>query len=30
MNEIAATLGLEGLSHADEIVARHRANGRYV
>ncbi len=29
MNEIAATLGLEGLSHADEIVARHRANGRY-
>ena len=27
MNEIAATLGLEGLSHADEIVARHRANG---
>ena len=29
MNEIAATLGLEGLSHADEIVAHHRANGRY-
>jgi len=29
MNEIAATLGLEGLRHADEIVARHRANGAY-
>jgi dTDP-4-amino-4,6-dideoxygalactose transaminase len=29
MNEIAATLGMEGLRHADEIVARHRANGRY-
>jgi len=29
MNEIAATLGLENLLHADKIVARHRANGRY-
>jgi perosamine synthetase len=29
MNEIAATLGLEGLRHADEIVARHQENGRY-
>lgn len=29
MNEIAATLGLEQLPHADAIVARHRANGRY-
>lgn len=29
MNEIAATLGLENLRHADDIVARHRANGRY-
>ncbi len=29
MNEIAATLGLEGLRHADEVVAKYRANGRY-
>lgn len=29
MNEISATLGLEHLSHADRIVARHRANGQY-
>lgn len=29
MNEIAATLGLEQLLHADAIVARHRANGQY-
>lgn len=29
MNEIAATLGLEQLRHADGIVARHRANGKY-
>ena len=29
MNEVAATLGLEGLRHADEIVARHRANGAF-
>lgn len=29
MNEIAATLGLEQLRHADSIVARHRANGQY-
>ena len=29
MNEIAATLGLEALRHADEIVARHRANGKF-
>lgn len=29
MNEIAATLGLEQLPHADSIVARHRANGQY-
>jgi dTDP-4-amino-4,6-dideoxygalactose transaminase len=29
MNEVAATLGLEGLLHADEIVARHRSNGVY-
>lgn len=29
MNEIAATLGLEQLPHADGIVARHRANGQY-
>jgi dTDP-4-amino-4,6-dideoxygalactose transaminase len=29
MNEIAATVGLEQLLHADSIVARHRANGQY-
>jgi dTDP-4-amino-4,6-dideoxygalactose transaminase len=29
MNEIAATLGLEQLPHADGIVASHRANGQY-
>lgn len=29
MNEIAATLGLEQLQHADEIITRHRANGQY-
>jgi dTDP-4-amino-4,6-dideoxygalactose transaminase len=29
MNEIAATIGIEGLRHADGIVARHRANGAY-
>jgi dTDP-4-amino-4,6-dideoxygalactose transaminase len=29
MNEIAATIGLEQLPHADEIVARHRINGQY-
>jgi dTDP-4-amino-4,6-dideoxygalactose transaminase len=29
MNEIAATLGLEGMLHADGIVARHRANGLF-
>jgi perosamine synthetase len=29
MNEIAATLGLEGLLHADEIVASHHANGLF-
>jgi dTDP-4-amino-4,6-dideoxygalactose transaminase len=29
MNEIAAAIGLEQLLHADEIVARHRANGWY-
>ncbi|MBI5658778.1 MAG: DegT/DnrJ/EryC1/StrS family aminotransferase [Nitrosomonadales bacterium] len=29
MNEIAATLGIEGLRHADRIVALHRANGSY-
>lgn len=29
MNEMAATLGLEQLPHADAIVARHRANGQY-
>lgn len=29
MNEIAATLGLEQLHHADSIVARHRANGDF-
>jgi len=27
MNEIAATLGLAGMRDADEVVARHRANG---
>jgi perosamine synthetase len=27
MNEVAATVGIEGLKHADEIVARHHANG---
>lgn len=27
MNEIAATLGIEGLRHADQIVAKYRANG---
>lgn len=29
MNEIAATIGLEQLPHADGIVAHHRANGQY-
>lgn len=29
MNEIAATLGIEGLRHADWIVAQHRANGSF-
>lgn len=29
MNEIAATVGLEQLPHADGIVARHRTNGQY-
>lgn len=29
MNEIAATLGLEQLPHADGIYARHRANGNF-
>ena len=29
MNEIAATLGIEGLHHADQIVAQHRANGSF-
>lgn len=29
MNEIAATLGLEQLPHADRVVMRHRANGKY-
>ncbi len=29
MNEIAATLGLEQLPHADAIVARYRANGSF-
>ncbi len=29
MNEIAATLGLENLRHADDIVTRCRANGRH-
>ena len=29
MNEIAATLGAEGLRHAEEIVARHHENGCY-
>ncbi|TXT21682.1 MAG: DegT/DnrJ/EryC1/StrS aminotransferase [Gallionellaceae bacterium] len=29
MNEIAATLGIEGLRHADRIVAQHRANGSF-
>lgn len=29
MNEIAATIGLEALVHADEIVTRHQANGRF-
>lgn len=29
MNEIAATLGLEQLPHADGIKTRHRANGQY-
>jgi len=28
MNEIAATIGLAALPHADGIVARHRANGQ--
>lgn len=27
MNEVAAALGTKGLRHADDIVARHRANG---
>jgi dTDP-4-amino-4,6-dideoxygalactose transaminase len=29
MNEIAATLAIAALPHADEIVAQHRANGGY-
>lgn len=29
MNEIAATLGLLQLPHADGIIARHRANGQF-
>lgn len=29
MNEIAATLGIEGLRHADQIVAQYRENGRH-
>lgn len=29
MNEIAATIGVEGLRHADWIVGRHRANGLF-
>lgn len=29
MNEIAATLGLAQLHHADEIIARYRANGQH-
>lgn len=29
MNEVAATLGIENLKHADEIVTQSRANGRY-
>ncbi|MBI1891055.1 MAG: aminotransferase class V-fold PLP-dependent enzyme [Burkholderiales bacterium] len=29
MNEIAATFGLAALSHADDIVARHQANGLF-
>jgi len=29
MNEIAATLGMEGLRHAGRIVAQHQANGRH-
>lgn len=29
MNEIAATLGIENLGHADRLLARQRANGDY-
>lgn len=29
MNEIAATVASEALNHADDIVARHRANGAF-
>lgn len=29
MNEIAATLGRAALPHADQLIERHRANGRY-
>lgn len=29
MNEIAATLGIENLGHADCLLTRHRANGNY-
>ena len=29
MNEVAATLGIEGLRHINEIVARHRSNGLF-
>lgn len=29
MNEIAATLAIEALSHADDIIARYQANGAY-
>lgn len=29
MNEISATIGIEGLKHADAIVARHRENGLF-
>lgn len=29
MNEMAAVMGMEHLTHADRVVSQHRANGRY-
>ncbi len=29
MNDIAATIGIENLKHADEIISRHQSNAAY-